>query len=219
MPSTPLSTNALSPDVIQMLAERGDVRTLARGGLLVREGDVSESVFILLVGELAVFTRDARGREVIYNTLRPGEILGEMFLDGGHRSASVRATMKSECVEVAASNLRDFMKTYPEFSEVLVVNLIQRLRRATMQIRSLALDDVFDRTVSSIGSLAVDQNGVRVLPKGVTQQQIASRIGATREMVNHVFRRLIKEGVLTPTRGNGFEIRKALPDKGLRDGR
>lgn len=205
------AAGTVSTDLIRMLAERGDVKSLTRGELLVREGDVSESLFVLLKGQLVVFTSDRRGREVIYNTLGPGEILGEMFLDGGTRSASVKALTVVECIEVRATEIRSFMKSYPEFSETLVVKLIERLRRATMQIRSLALDDVFERTVASINALSVDHEGGRYLPANVTQQQIASRIGATREMVNHVFRRLVRDGLLIRETGLGFVIRRPLP--------
>lgn len=200
----------LPPDLLQLLAQRGDVKRVRRGASLVEEGDAAESLFILLSGRLNVFTRDDRGREVIYNELAPGEILGEMFLDGGARSASVRAVTDVECVEVRGSHLREFMRAYPEFSETLVVKLIERLRRATTQIRSLALDDVFDRTVHQINELAVQDHGVRYLPTEVTQQQIASRIGATREMVNRVFRKLIGRGHLV-RHARGLAIPSEIP--------
>ena len=201
----------LSPELLRLLAERGDVRRLARGDTLITEGDLSESLFILLSGRLKVFTRDDRGREVIYNTLEAGEMLGEMFLDGGPRSASVQAITAVECIEVDGSQIRDFMRSYPGFSETLVVKLIQRLRHATHQVRSLALDDVFARTVDSINEHAVANAGRRYLPASVTQRQIASGIGATREMVNHVFRDLAKAGFLVRDGQGGWWIAKPLP--------
>lgn len=201
----------LSPNLIRLLAERGDVRRVARGDILIQEGDLSDALYILLSGELKVFTRDDRGREVIYNSLEPGEVLGEMFLDGGPRSASVKAMSAVECIEVRGSEIRDFMHTYPEFSEALVVKLIERLRHATLQIRSLALDGVFARTVATINELAVAKPGERILPATITQQQIASRIGATREMVNHVFRDLTKAGYLVRDEQAGWLITRALP--------
>ena len=201
----------LSPTLLRLLSERGDVMRLKRGTVLVREGDEGESLFVLLSGELVVFTRDGRGREVIYNQLIPGEVLGEMFLDGGPRSASVRASTDVECLEVRSENIRPFIRTYPEFTEALVVKLIGRLRRATQLIRSLALDHVYDRTISQINAMAVVQEGVRFLPAKVTQQHIANRIGATREMVNHVFRDLVKSGHLVRDAQRGLVIPGDLP--------
>lgn len=205
------SAARLSPDLIGLLAERGDVRQVSRGEILIRESDVSESLFILLAGQLKVFTRDERGREVIYNILDAGEMLGEMFLDGGARSASVKAITQAECLEVSGGEIRDFMRRYPQFSEALVVKLIGRLRHSTGQIRSLALDSVFVRTVAAIDELALTDSGQRFLPVAVTQQQVASRIGATREMVNHVFRDLVRGGFLVRDAQLGFVIPRPLP--------
>lgn len=206
-------TDRLSPDLTRLLAERGDVRRVLSGEILIQEGDLSESLFILLSGQLKVFTQDERGREVIYNTLDAGEVLGEMFLDGGPRSASVKAISPAECIEVRGTEIRDFMRTYPGFSEALVVQLIERLRFATLQIRSLALDGVSARTLALINDLAITASGRRLLPRAITQQQIASRIGATREMVNHVFRELIKAGYLVRDEHAGWLITKPLPKR------
>jgi CRP/FNR family transcriptional regulator, cyclic AMP receptor protein len=207
----PPQSDQLSPGLVRLLAQRGDIKRLRRGEVLIQEGAAADSLYILISGQLTVYTQDKRGREVIYNQLTPGDLLGEMFLDGGPRSASVRATSDVECIEVCASEIRDFMAAYPGFSETLVIKLIGRLRRATQQVRSLALDDVFARTISQIESLSVRDGSVRFLPTAVTQQQIASRIGATREMVNHVFRNLVKEGHLVRDPERGFVIREELP--------
>ncbi|WP_046659742.1 Crp/Fnr family transcriptional regulator [Lysobacter capsici] len=201
----------LSLDLVRLLAERGDVRRLERGEVLIHEGDLSQSLFVLLSGQLRVFTQDKRGREVIYNTLDAPEILGEMFLDGGPRSASVKAITQVECIEVDDSKLRDFMRQYPDLSESLMIKLIERLRHATQQVRSLALDDVFARTVDAINEHAVSDAGRRYLPASVTQRQIASGIGATREMVNHVFRHLAKAGFLVRDGQAGWWLTRPLP--------
>ena len=201
----------LSPELVRLLAERGDVRRLQRGEILIHEGELSESLFILLSGQLKVFTRDDRGREVIYNTLDAPEMLGEMYLDGGLRSASVQAISPVECLEVDGSQIRDFMRSYPEFCESLAVKLIERLRHATQQVRSLALDDVSARTVDAINEHAVTNAGRPYLPASVTKRHIASGIGATREMVNHVFRNLANAGYLVRDGQAGWWLVKPLP--------
>lgn len=201
----------LISDLLRLLAERGDVRHLARGEVLFHEGDASKSMFILLTGKLKVYSRDERGREVTYNQLGPGEFLGEMLLDGGPRSASVKAMTAADCLEVPARKIRTFLRTYPEFSEVLVVKLIERLRHATTQVRSLALEGVYVRTVSLLRELAVSEDKIRYVPANVTQGEIASRIGATREMVNHVMRDLARGGFMVKDEQQRLLIKKALP--------
>ena len=146
---------ALSPEIVADLMGRGDVRRFSRDAMLIVEGAVSSSLFVLLSGRLKVFSRDDRGREVIYNQVGPGEVFGEMILDGGPRSASVKALTEVECLEVRVSEIREFMRQCPEFAESLVCRLVERLRVSTAQSRSLALDSAFARTVASINELAV----------------------------------------------------------------
>lgn len=170
-------------------------------------------MFVLLSGNLSVFSKDERGREVTYNSLGPGEVFGEMTLDGGMRSASVKAVTQAHCLEVPREDVRDLMRRCPALSEVLLAKLMERLRTSTGQVRSLALDSVFVRTVASINDLAVIDGERRYLPTKVTQKQVATRIGATREMVNHVFRKLVRDGYLVRDASLGLVIARPLPSR------
>lgn len=201
----------LSDELLSQLSLGGELRTLARGEVLIREGEVSDSLYVLVAGELKVYTRGDKGRELVYNVLRPGEFFGEMFLDGGPRSASVRAVCTSICVVIGPDKFRDFMRGYPEFAECLVLKLISRVRHATEQLRSLAMKDVYERTSALLNQLAVDEGSVRAIGPAVTQQEIADRIGATREMVNHIFRALVRGGFLVRDGKRRMLLAKELP--------
>lgn len=205
--------SSLPLNVIQQLRARGDVRRLEPGEILVDEGEAAESLFVLLSGNLSVFSKDERGREVTYNSLEPGEVFGEMALDGGMRSASVKAATQAHCLEVRRDDVRELMLQCPALSEVFLAKLIERLRNSTGQVRSLALDSVFTRTVASINDLAVTDGERRYLPTKITQKQVATRIGATREMVNHVFRKLVRDGYLVRDISLGLVIARALPGR------
>lgn len=201
----------LSDALLASLSERGDLHAYARGDEIIREGEQSDALYILVAGQVKVYTRDERGRELVYNMLQPGEFFGEMFLDGGPRSASAKAATDVQCVVVGPDEFRAFMKDYPEFAESLVLKLIARVRHSTQQIRSLALSGVFERTVTLIDRLAMEVNGVRLLPASVTQQEIADRVGATREMVNHIFRDLARGGYIDRDDARRTTILKDLP--------
>lgn len=201
----------LSASLLRSLAERGDLRAYAPDDELIREGEVSDAIYILVSGEVKVYTRDERGRQLIYNVLQPGEFFGEMFLDGGPRSASAKAISQVQCAVVGPEEFRDFMKAYPEFSECLVIKLIARVRHATEQTRSLAFSGVYERTVDLLNRLAVDEGAIRLIPVDLTQQEMADRVGATREMVNHILRDLSRGGFLDRDDQRRTVILKALP--------
>jgi CRP/FNR family cyclic AMP-dependent transcriptional regulator len=201
----------LSKELLSQLSLRGQLRTFARGELLIQEGEQSDSLFILVAGELKVFTQGENGRELVYNVLRPGEFFGELFLDGGPRSASVKAVCTSMCVIVGPNEFRSFLGGYPEFAECLVLKLISRVRHATEQLRAMAMKDVYQRAVALLNDLAVADGDVRAIDKSITQQEIADRIGATREMVNHVIRELVRGGFLVRDRDRRMVLAKELP--------
>jgi CRP/FNR family cyclic AMP-dependent transcriptional regulator len=205
------NANLLSRSLLSELAARGDLRSFSRNDLLIIEGEVSDSLYILIAGQLKVFTQDDKGRELIYNILEPGEFFGEMFLDGGARSASVKAVIDSQCTIVDHSAMRSFMESYPEFAECLVLKLIERLRHATQQIKSLGLDGVYERTITLLNQVALYEEEVRVIPTTLTQQEIADRVGATREMVNHILRDLIRGGFLSKEKNRRMVFVKDLP--------
>jgi CRP/FNR family cyclic AMP-dependent transcriptional regulator len=125
----------ISPELLARLSDRGGQRTYARGELLIREGEPSSEVYILLAGELKAFTTDAGGNELVFNVMTPGEFFGELSLDGGLRTASVQATHSAICVVVPQAEVQAFLGEYPEFAKALVMSLIARVRAATLQAK------------------------------------------------------------------------------------
>lgn len=205
------SSNSLSPELISQLTLRGDARRYGRNELLIVEGEASDALYVLISGQLKVFTQDSKGRELVYNILHPGEFFGELFLDGGPRSASVKAVVDSQCILVDHATIRDFMKSYPEFAESLVHKLIARVRHATQLSKSLGLQGVYERTIDLLNELAFSEGEIHVVPPTLTQQEIADRVGATREMINHVLRDLVRGGFLSRDEKRRLVFAGALP--------
>lgn len=203
--------NRLPSSLLGELSEHGGVHRFVAGETLFDEGAVSDSLYVLIDGQLKVYSRSANGREVVYNVLSPGEIVGEMTLDGGPRSASVKAVSDSYCLIVNACEIRELMRAHPAFAECLVLMLITRLRSATRKIRSLALDGVYERVIALLEEAKFVDGEEQRIPRDLTQLEIANRIGASREMVNHVLRDLIRGGFIAKDSQHRMTIIKKLP--------
>lgn len=201
---------ALPANLLARLETLGNVQEFDAGDILLREGDVSSQLYVLLSGKLKVFASQGKGREVVYNTLRPGEYFGELAFDGGPRSASVQALQVSRCLVLTADTLHELVRTEPEFAVHLITKLMRLLRRSTQQLKRLALDDVRSRVLSLIEEETINEGDIRHLPKSFTQREIANRIGATREMVNHVLQDLTRGGFVAKDAHYGL-ILKTLP--------
>lgn len=196
--------------VLREIAARGNVHRYPARTVLLQEGDESDGLFIVLSGRIKVYVANAQGREVVLNDHGPGEYVGELALDGKCRSASVMTMEPTTCVVVGGRQLREFIIDHPDFALHLIHKLVARLRALTGVAKGLALDDVYSRVARLLTTLAQPGNGHRVVPERLTQQDIADRVGASREMVSRIFKDLTAGGYVEIHAGH-VALLKPLP--------
>jgi CRP/FNR family cyclic AMP-dependent transcriptional regulator len=170
-------------------------RSYPRNTLLIQEGDAGENLYLLRHGRAKIFMSDGDGREVILAILSPGEFIGEMSLiDDEPCSASVMTLEESEFVSVNKTDFRRVLASSPSMAVNLLKALSQRLRESDQQIEALALKDVQARVEQALQQLAVPEGRELVVPPRITHRDIASMVGASREMVTRVIRHLEETG-------------------------
>jgi CRP/FNR family cyclic AMP-dependent transcriptional regulator len=184
----------LTGETLRAIAATGVVRKFPRNVILINEGEQGDSLFIVLAGRVKVYASNAAGKEVVIDFHGPGEYVGEMSIDGRARSASVVTVEPTTCAVVSRAQFRDFVRTHPDFAYHLIEKLVERVRRATENVKSLALSDVYGRLVRLVTSLAVERDGRLVVPEKLTQQDIAERVGASRDMVSKLLKDLVGGG-------------------------
>ena len=208
--SPPDRFQALTPS-LRALAERGVVKTFRKGQRLIDEGDMGDTIYIVTKGRLRVFGSSDTGREITYGTYDAGEYIGEMSLDGGPRSASVEALEAVECVQVARQTLLQHIAEHPEFALELLAKVIRSARAATVSTKRLALNDAYGRLVLLLNSLArVQPDGTRVIGERLTHQEIANRLGCSREMVSRLMKDLEGGGYIGELASH-YRLLKPLP--------
>lgn len=183
-------------EALKALARRGVVRPPYRKGhRLIDEGDVGDTLYILLQGRLRAFSGNDDGREITYNDLVAGDYVGEMSLDGGPRSASVEVVERAVCAVVTRRTLEAFVHERPEFAFELLAKVIRVARAATDSARSMALDDVYGRVRHLLESSALPQpDGTRRLKRHYTHIEIAQHVGCERSMVSRIMKALERSG-------------------------
>ena len=197
-PSVPQDLySPLKETTLRSIAEGGIVRTFPRNTVLIHEGDTGDSLYIVLSGKVKVYASNAQGREFVIAFHGPGEYVGEMALDGGVRSASVVTVDPTVCAVVHRAQFREFLLANPDFALHLIEKLIRRARATTEDVKSLALSDVYGRLVRLLNALAVTgEGGHQVVPEKLTQQAIAERVGASRDMIGKLMKDLVAGGYL-----------------------
>lgn len=200
----------LTPDETTALMARATVRSYPRHAIIISEGDETDSVYFVLSGRVKVFLANEQGREVVIGSLGPGDYFGEMAMEPGSRSASVMTHDPSRFAIVRMPEFRQFLKDHPDFALALLGKLIRRARALTRNLKSLALLDVYGRLAQLLHEIATQEGDIWVVNEPLTQQEIASRIGSSREMVSRIFKDLVGGGYLAVSRQR-IEIRRRLP--------
>lgn len=186
----------LSPS-LRALALRGHVRSYKKSTIVLSEGDLGDTLFIILRGSVRAFSTDENGREITYGTIGTGDYFGEMSLDGGARSASVITLEPTTCAVITRAAVREHLAEEPEFALELVAQVIRRARLATETARSIALLDVYGRVVATLeGEQGPARPEAPIVIAPITHQSLASRVGASREMVSRLLKDLEKGGYI-----------------------
>jgi CRP/FNR family cyclic AMP-dependent transcriptional regulator len=205
------SVEVLPQPLLDKIAGVATVRAFPKRSIIVSEGDETDSLYVMLAGKARVFVADDKGREVQLNQLGPGEYFGEVTLDGGPRSASVMALEDCRCAVVKRAGLTPFLEKNPELALHVVRKLARRVRDLTDNVRSLALMDVYGRVARLLLELAEERDGRLVIGEALTHKDIASRVGASREMISRIFSDLSEGGYVRKENGQLVIARKPPP--------
>jgi CRP/FNR family transcriptional regulator, cyclic AMP receptor protein len=189
------------------------VRFFTEGLIRFRDddGQPSADLYIVVTGQIKVFVSEAQGKEVTLTLEGPGGYFGELGLvDEAPSSASVMTTEPSQLVVVSKADLALPGGPHPDLGIKLMRALVQRVRTLTERVKSIALLDVYGRVAQTLQELAVEQSGRFVIEKRVTHQDIASMVGASREMVSRIMRDLVVGGYIEMQHKH-IRIKEKLP--------
>lgn len=189
----------LDKELLHYLAENSHQRWFPAGETICYQGDAGSTCHIVLRGRVRIFLTGEDGRELSVHIMGPGDIFGEMALfEGLPRSANVEALEKTQTLELYHDTLLHCLQRSPALALNLLQALSSRLRSSTVEAEELASLTVIERLIRQLWKLA-KWSGVPV-PGGVrimvpmTQQELATLIGTSRESVNRALVRLRRQG-------------------------
>ena len=183
------------PEALAPVADASRERTLVRGDVLFREGDVPDALYVVARGRLAiVMASPVDRRESVVALMEAGDLFGEMgLLDDGSRSAQARALEPSVVIEVPFAPVRALFTSEPTLLWNVARLLAGRLRVMDEVLADSVFLDVTGRTAKRLLELAGDDDEF-ALP--VTQEELAGMVGASRERVNKSIATFVKLGWL-----------------------
>lgn len=204
--------SGLSQDDLELLEHHMVTRSFQKNTIIINEGDEASSFFIIIKGAVKVFLSNEEGKEIIINAQGAGDHFGELaLLDDAPRSASVITTEKSTIGVIAKEDFHKVLAKNTDLSLNLIRELTRRVRLLSDNVRSLALMDVYGRVAKILLDMAQEEDGIMVINKRPTQQDIANHIGASREMVARILKDLTTGNYITID-GRRLIINEKLPD-------
>jgi CRP/FNR family cyclic AMP-dependent transcriptional regulator len=177
------------PEAAQAFAEQLDPVILHKGHVLFNQGEVGDSLYIVLHGKLKIGCRAPDGRQNLLAIVGPSDIIGEVSLfDSGPRTATASAVTDVRLARLRKPTLDSWLSHRPEIAEQLMRVMARRLRRTNDAVADLIFTDVPGRVAKSLLQMAGrfgirDGNGLRVT-HDLSQEELAQLVGASRETVN-----------------------------------
>jgi CRP/FNR family cyclic AMP-dependent transcriptional regulator len=207
--SVPLFSSFSDAQVSQLLTGMQH-RSYPRNSFILRAGEETDALYIVLSGRVKVLIPDEEGHEVILSILGPQEYFGEMgLLDDQARSASVETLEPCEMLRLTKAGFTNILKDNFELAMLIIQNLVKRLREADRKIESLALIDVYGRVARLLIDMAQNTDGKWVVEHAPAKQEIARMIGASREMVSRVVKDLQRKGLIRAEKRRIYVLDKA----------
>ena len=165
-------------------------RRFRRGEVIFHAGDPGDALFIIVSGEVKIALPSDEGDEAILATLHEGDVFGELaVLDGAPRSATATALVPTETIILPRDRFRELISTVPAARDALLASLAGELRRLTTHVEDLHFLDMTGRLAARLVRLAREAgppaaDGSVRLRATLTQAELASMVGCTRQSVN-----------------------------------
>ncbi len=201
---------SLNPEDCERLAASLRRRSLKKGEVLFRKGDEGNSLYIVRKGGIKIVLPSELGDEAVLAILSEGDFFGEMaLLDGMPRSADAVALDPSELLALSRSDFLAFLRDNEEAVQSILSCLSMRLRKTDDLLEDAYFLNISVRLAKRLVDLAKTygyrEGDTIKIDLRLTQKDLASMVGATRESINKELR-VLREMGLVSTAGNAIRI-------------
>jgi CRP/FNR family transcriptional regulator, cyclic AMP receptor protein len=204
----------LDQAALERVAAGTRTRRFRRGEIIFHAGDPGNALYIIVSGDVKISLPSEEGDEAILATLGPGDVFGELaLLDGAPRSATATALLATEAVILPREQFRELVATEPAVRDVLLASLAGELRRLTTHVEELHFLDMTGRLAARLVRLAREAaaagadapDGSIRLRATLTQAELASMVGCTRQSVNKLLGQFADDGLVRVDR-EGIQV-------------
>lgn len=193
---------------LHLVSSKSRTLKFRKNTILMNEGETGESLYLINSGKVKIFISDENGDEMTLFIEGPGSYIGEIsLLDNAPRTASAITLEPTEVILISKQAFFELILENPAIAFSIISGLTKKMRRATENIRSLALKNVYQRLVLKLLELADDENGIKTISTRYTNLELGKMIGASREMVGKVLTELTRGEYVEQRDGKMFLLK------------
>jgi CRP/FNR family transcriptional regulator, cyclic AMP receptor protein len=198
--------SALAAEDLGQVAEVALRRRFGSGEVVFREGDASDTCYIIRHGHARAVREHADGRSITLAQFGPGDIFGELAMfDDERRSATVETLEETEALAILGGHMRRLLREHPEMAVRLLGALGRRLRETNERLARQSFQTVQSRVAKVLSELvetarAEGDAGDEVLITA-TQAELAQLAGSSRESASRFLAVLERAGIINQGRG------------------
>lgn len=186
----------ISPEALQKLTRSAVRRVYSAGSILFVEGDPVVGFYLIESGYVKISRLSQDGREHILLLLGVGDFFNEVAaLDGGPNPATATAHSDVVVYCILRDELRQTVTQHPDLAWAMIEGLAQRARHLVGMVQDLSMRSVKGRLARLLIQQA-EANESDAVPRMLTQEEMASRLGTVREMVGRALRSLAVDGII-----------------------
>jgi CRP/FNR family transcriptional regulator len=191
---------------LERIAEVSVPRTFEPGQAVFREGDASDTCYVVREGHGRAIRTHGDGRTITLASFGPGDFFGELAMfEDELRSATVEAIERMSVIGVLGPDMRRLMSEHPQIAMRLVISLGRRLRETNERLSRQSFQTVQSRVAVVLGNLVEEAiadgfEGADVLVTA-TQADLAQLAGSSRESASRFLAVLERAGVISQGRG------------------
>ncbi len=179
--------------------------------IIINQGDLSRSLFVIINGRLKISATDKDGNQTIFTFMHDGEFFGELsLLNEVPRSATVSAVEDCTVLNLDHAMFKDFLDAHPAACWPVFKSLTNRIRTMDETICLLTTKDIYGRLIETLYNHAEENSEGVLMTQKLTHQDFAEMVGSSREMVSRTFKDL-KEGGYISVEKKQISILKRLP--------
>jgi CRP/FNR family transcriptional regulator len=191
---------------LEQVAEVAVPRSFAAGEVVFREGDESNTAYVVRSGHARAIRQHSDGRILTLANFGPGEVFGELAMfDSDRRSATIEAIDQLDLLAILSADMQRLMREHPDIAVKLVVTLGRRLREVNDRLTRQSFQTVQSRVATVLSELVRDARsegaGEHDVLITATQAEVAQLAGSSRESASRFLATLERAGIITQGRG------------------